>query len=256
MTSSGVRLAASMLVALNAASQPTASGHPAANPNYDLTTTEFFKDIGGNFKSLLSVRNVTPALVTGAAYGLATIPEQDLERHFAPGDVWGSWAAPGKYIGNPLVMGGLSATLFTVSRKSHDRRFRSFSYALLQGSIMSTALVQPMKVAFGRLRPSGEDHHAFPSGHSADTFMYATVAAEHYGWKAAVPAYALATYVSASRLPEQKHHLTDLVAGAGIGYIIGQTVSGRMRMKVPSNVSVSARRTERGFAVSVRIALP
>jgi hypothetical protein len=238
------------------AQQPDRFTTPAADPSHDLTTAEFFKDLGGSFRALASVQNVVPVLAGGAALGLATIPEQDLERHFAPGNVWGKWAAPGKYIGNPLLLGGVSSALFAFSRKSQDRRFRSFSYALIQGSIMSTAVIQPTKAAFRRLRPNEENHHSFPSGHGADTFMYATVIAEHYGWKAAAPAYAIASYVAMTRLADRKHHITDAVAGAGIGFLIGRTVSARMRMKVPSRISMNVYRTRGGFAGTVRIGLP
>lgn len=227
----------------------------AADPSHNLTTAEFFKDVGNNLRSLPSARNILPALVVGDAFGLATIPEQNLERHFAPGNVWGKWPAPGKYIGHPLMLGGISGALFAFSRNSQDRRFRSLSYALIQGSIISSAVVQPSKAAFHRLRPSGENHYSFPSGHSADTFMYATVIAEHYGWKAAAPAYAIASYVSVTRLADRKHHLTDVIAGAGIGVLIGRTVCGRMGMKVPTRISVSGYRTTGGFAGLVRISL-
>lgn len=236
------------------AQQPQRFTIPAADPGHDLTTREFFKDLGSSYKALLSKRNIAPAVAWSAAYGVSTQYDQTLEEHFAPGNMWGGWAAPGKYIGHPLILGGVSTTLFAVSRRSEDRRFRSFSYALFQGSIMTASIVQPMKAAFGRQRPNEENHHAFPSGHAADTFMYATVAAEHYGWKAAVPAYTVATYVAASRLVDRKHHLTDVVAGAGIGFIIGRTVSGRMKM--PSNLSFNLRRTKSGFGASVRIGLP
>jgi hypothetical protein len=72
---------------------------------------------------------------------VATAPEQSLERHFAPGGVWEAGRA-WKYIGHPLILGGLSSTLFAVSRKSQDKR-TNLAYALIQGSIISSAVVQP-----------------------------------------------------------------------------------------------------------------
>lgn len=204
--------------------QPQTFKHPAADPQHDLTAGEFFRDLGGALKGLIAADNILPAAGWGGAYGLATWPEQDLEKHFAPGGVWGNWSAPGRYMGNPALLGGASIGLFALSRKSQDRRFRSLSYALVQGSIMSSAIVQSLKPTLQRLRPSGEDHLSFPSGHASDSFLYATIFAEHFGWKAAVPGYAFASYVAATRLADRKHHLTDVVAGAGIGYVIGRTV--------------------------------
>jgi membrane-associated phospholipid phosphatase len=38
-----------------------------------------------------------------------------------------------------------------------------------------------------------------------------------YGWKAAVPAYTAATVTALSRIKENKHWLSDVVAGAFLG---------------------------------------
>lgn len=249
-------LALSLIAGLSRApaQQPNSSPDPA-DPGHKLTAAEFFKDLAIDFRSLISTRSIVPVVAGSAAFGIATVPEQSLERHFAPGDVWGAWPAPGKYIGHPLVLGGVSFASFAFSRKSQNRRFRSLSYALVQGSIMDAAIVQSTKVAFRRLRPNGEDKHSFPSGHSTDSFMYATVLTAHYGWKAALPGYAIASYVSATRLADRKHHLTDVAAGAGIGYLIGRTVSRGRGKGDPSRVSASVFPAEGGFRCLVQVRL-
>jgi membrane-associated phospholipid phosphatase len=38
-----------------------------------------------------------------------------------------------------------------------------------------------------------------------------------------VPAYLLAGVVGASRIQQDKHHLSDVLAGATLGYIVGRT---------------------------------
>ncbi len=236
--------------------QPSTYTHPATDPEHHLTAEEFLKDLGADFAALISTQSIVPLAAGTAAYGIATAPEQRLERHFARGDVWGAWADPGKYIGNPAILAGASVSLFAVSRKSEDRKFRSLSYSLLQGMIMSTAIYQPLKFGFHRLRPNGEDHRSFPSGHAADSFLFATVFTEHYGWKAAIPAYAVAAYVASTRLEERKHHLTDVAAGAAIGYLVGKTVSRRMRSGKESRFGWQVYPSRRGFTGSIRVALP
>jgi membrane-associated phospholipid phosphatase len=225
--------------------------HPATDPAHKLSTKEFFKDLGGNFAGIIDVRSIAPAVIGGAATALATIPEQQIEQHFAPGDVWGAWSTPGSYIGNPVILAGVSTALFTASRKTENRKFRSLSYSLLQGTIMTAGIVQTTKAGFQRLRPNEDDTHAFPSGHAADTFMYATVFTAHYGWKAAIPGYAIATYVSATRLEERKHHLTDVTAGATIGYLVGQTVSRRILKGEKSRFGFQFRRSRSGLASTI-----
>ena len=57
------------------------------------------------------------------------------------------------------------------------------------------------------------------------TFAAATVLQQHLGWKAAVPTYTLATYVAMSRLHDNRHFLSDVVAGAAEGVILGRSVT-------------------------------
>ena len=57
------------------------------------------------------------------------------------------------------------------------------------------------------------------------TFASATVLYRHFGWKAGVPGYALATYVAGSRLSENAHFQSDVLFGAGIGIVSGRTVT-------------------------------
>ncbi len=47
----------------------------------------------------------------------------------------------------------------------------------------------------------------------------------HFGWKAGVPAYVVATYVAGSRLQENRHYLSDVIFGATIGILAGRTVT-------------------------------
>ena len=230
--------------------------HPATDPGHHLTGGEFLRDIGSNFVALISTHSVIPLAAGTVATSLATIPEQRLERHFASGDLWGPWGDPGKYIGNPLIMAGVSGSLFAISRKSDDRRFRSLSYCLIHGMIVTTAITQPLKVGFQRLRPNQEDHGSFPSGHAVDTFMFATVFEQHYGWKAGIPAYAIAAYAAAARMELRKHHLTDIAAGSAIGYLVGRTVSRRMRDDKHSRFAWNIYPAGKGFTCVVQVALP
>ncbi len=82
-----------------------------------------------------------------------------------------------------------------------------------------------MKYGVRRTRPDGSNAASFPSGHSSGTFASATVLHRHYGWKAGVPAYAVATWVAASRLNENKHFLSDVAFGAAVGILGGRTVT-------------------------------
>ena len=116
------------------------------------------------------------------------------------------------------------AGMFTAGRFSHGSRFRAMTYDMLDAAIVNFGYTELVKVAVGRERPNGQDNKSFPSGHTSNSFALAAVAERHYGWKLGVPAYLLAGLVGASRLEQDKHYLSDVVAGATLGYIVGRTV--------------------------------
>ena len=84
---------------------------------------------------------------------------------------------------------------------------------------------QAAKYAVGRNRPDGSNNHSLPSGHTATAFATAGVLQRHFGWKAGVPAYAFAGYVGASRMAANRHYLSDVVLGAGVGIAAAHTVT-------------------------------
>ncbi|HYK57716.1 MAG TPA: phosphatase PAP2 family protein, partial [Flavisolibacter sp.] len=64
---------------------------------------------------------------------------------------------------------------------------------------------------------------SFPSGHTTSAFAIATVFAKQYRDRPWIPAvaYSTATLVGLSRITENKHWVTDVFAGAALGYITG-----------------------------------
>ncbi len=58
---------------------------------------------------------------------------------------------------------------------------------------------------------------SFPSGHTAAAFVTAGSLAYSYGWAAGIPAYVFASAVGISRVKEDRHWASDVVAGAFIG---------------------------------------
>jgi membrane-associated phospholipid phosphatase len=96
---------------------------------------------------------------------------------------------------------------------------------LVEAQIVTQTVVQGLKYSVRRPRPDGSNNLSFPSGHTASTFATATVLQRHLGWKVGVPAYAFATYVGAARMSADKHHLSDVLVGAGLGIVAGRSVT-------------------------------
>lgn len=113
------------------------------------------------------------------------------------------------------VMVGMKAA-GVESRSSWGRMLLSdaFSVALMAGT------VQGLKNATNVMRPDGSDNHSFPSGHTATAFMTATMLNKEYGYKSpwiGVGAYSVATATGLMRMANNKHWLSDVMVGAGIG---------------------------------------
>jgi len=79
----------------------------------------------------------------------------------------------------------------------------------------------------GRAANGTRSNSSFPSGHTTAAFSAATVFAIEYKNKPYIPiiAYSAATLVGLSRITENKHWATDVVAGAALGYLNGRQVS-------------------------------
>jgi membrane-associated phospholipid phosphatase len=95
---------------------------------------------------------------------------------------------------------------------------------MAQALIVNSAYTYALKRTVGRTRPDGSDNQSFPSGHASDAFALATVVNAHFGPKAGIPAYLAAGAVGFSRVSKNVHNLSDVLAGATLGYIVGRTV--------------------------------
>lgn len=104
-------------------------------------------------------------------------------------------------------------------RSSWERMM--LSSGLSTGLMLSTVYV--VKYGIGRLRPDGSTHNSFPSGHTAMAFTAATILHKEYGvthspwWS--VAGYTMATVTGISRALNNRHWLSDVVVGAGVGIL-------------------------------------
>jgi membrane-associated phospholipid phosphatase len=140
---------------------------------------------------------------------------------------------PGKYLGYAWVQGGAAVGLYLVGRYAmkpeqgtHTNKVSHLGFDLLRANLVTSALTYGIKYAVRRDRPTGECC-AFPSGHASVTFATASVLERHFGYRGSWPMFAIAGYVSASRLTENRHFLSDVLFGSALGMASGWTVVGR-----------------------------
>ena len=119
----------------------------------------------------------------------------------------------------------MSVATYAFGRIYDEPKVSHLGMDLLRAQAISELMVEPLGFATHRLRPDGSNYQSFPYGLSAATFAAATVIARHLGWRHAAIAYAVASYVAASRLHDNVHYLSDVVFGAAVGTISGRTVT-------------------------------
>jgi membrane-associated phospholipid phosphatase len=200
---------------------PSESGPVAPAADGRRTLGRLPANLGRGFVGVFHADNLGPFLVGGMAAGSASFLDAHVRNSVAnPDSGFGkSLETAGGWPSSVLVVG-----LFTAGRLSHEPGFRAMSYDLLDATIINFGYTELLKVTVRRERPDRSNNQSFPSGHSSNAFALATVAERHYGWKVGVPAYALAAAIGYARVVRDKHYLSDSVAGAALGYIVGRTV--------------------------------
>lgn len=104
------------------------------------------------------------------------------------------------------------------SRSSWGRMLVSDAFS---AAIMAAA-VNACKYSVRTMRPDGSARNSFPSGHTATAFMTATMLRREYGCRSpwfGVGGYAAATTVAVMRQLNNRHWMSDVMVGAGIGIL-------------------------------------
>lgn len=138
--------------------------------------------------------------------------------------------AVGGRVGDGFLQAGLAVGTYVVGRLTKRPRVTHLGADLVRAQLVTGVLTHSIKLATRRQRPdadhdSGTKTHAFPSGHSSATWTAATVVWRHLGWKAGLPAAAVAAYASASRLQQNQHFMSDVLFGAALGIASGRTIT-------------------------------
>lgn len=141
----------------------------------------------------------------------------------------------GNVLGNGVVHSAASVGLYTAGKLFHRPGLAELGSDLFSSQLITGFLCTGLKVATSRTRPDGTPY-SFPSGHSSVAFATAGVISFKYGLKAGLAAEAVAGYVALSRLQENKHYISDVVAGGVLGNYVAYVVT--RRAKVSTTVSV------------------
>jgi membrane-associated phospholipid phosphatase len=203
-----------------AAGQSLVTPPPAAETPRAFTS--LFRDTVTDFRTLASREHLS-ILAVGAAMAAAahTVDRPMTATLSSPR---AAFLGPGETIGSArFQLAGALAT-FAVGHATRNTTIAAVGADLVSANIVAQTLTGAIKMSARRARPDGTEF-SFPSGHTSVTFATATVLQRHFGWKAGVPAYAMASYVAASRIHDRRHFLSDVAFGAAVGLVSGWSVT-------------------------------
>jgi len=110
-----------------------------------------------------------------------------------------------------------------------DSFWKQWALVQFAGIAVLAVTVMSIKFTVRRRRPEGEwggiyrntDPHSFPSGHAARSFLIAVLAAGLGPWWLALLLWIWAPLVSLARVSMGVHYVSDVVAGAALGIVVG-----------------------------------
>jgi membrane-associated phospholipid phosphatase len=200
---------------------PPQSHPPVGPPPPHTGVKATIKAIPGDFAALPTNVNLGILGFAGVSALAAHAFDDNVNEHFNSGT---SFFYAGKYLGNGVVLFGISLGTYGYGRLTDNRVVSHLGMDLLRSAVVAGTVTYAIKLTVRRDRPNG-NCCSFPSGHASGTFAFASVLWRHLGWKAAVPTYTVATYVALSRLHEDVHFLSDVVFGSAVGIVSGRAVT-------------------------------
>ena len=211
------------------------------------------------YKTKLLPSMIAPAVLIG--WGLTTFKNNGLySSYHARADIQRKF---GKYKGpvdNILIASPYLeyAVLLLLKQKCKNDMLNSLLLIGKSEAIM-LAIVFPLKYTTKELRPDGSDNQSFPSGHTAEAFLAATIVYREYRYKSpwfGMGAYVLAATVGAYRMINDKHWESDVFVGAGIGMFSANLVYAthlhRWGRKDVCIVPTFDQNKNKGLALSIR----
>jgi len=213
--------------------QDSAAAQPPPEPEHS-GWGALLKSTGKDFVAFPKRRSTWVILgIGGAAAGISHPFDDGINEDLQDANGLRKALKPGKYLGYGFVQGGAAVGVYLIGRYamkhedgSRTNKASHLGFDLLRAQLVTGGLTYGIKYAVRRQRPTGECC-AFPSGHASVTFATASVLERHFGYRGSWPMFAIAGYVSASRITDNRHFLGDVLFGSALGMATGWTVVGR-----------------------------
>lgn len=248
------------------AAQPPATPEPqeeeAAAPVTPVTTPpqskagRFIRTLGSDFGHLPTPWNAAILGIGGTLSIVAHNSDPGLNRRFERGKWIDALYETGSMVGDGYVQIGGAVLTYAMGAAHNSPKAKHIGGDLIRAYVVAGVPTLVLKHTVKRDRPD-LGPTSFPSGHAATTFASATVLQRHLGWRGAVPAYLVATWVSMSRLHDRQHFASDVIFGGALGIVAGRTVARHGRSNwalvptvTPGGVGITVSRVRRDAGLS------
>jgi membrane-associated phospholipid phosphatase len=227
------------------AEEPPASPQAQPMPDGRRTGGRFLVNYGRDLVGVVSKDNLKPFVIIAGVTGVGAFFDDNVQKYFSE-ERRAKWLGDaGQTLGQPVVIAPMALALFGLGRLNHHQSFRDATYDVAEVTLVAATYTTALKYTTRRERPDGSNNQSFPSGHTSNAFAWATIGAHYYGWKLGVPGYAVASLIGISRMEKNVHYLSDVLAGAGLGYLSARSV---MRKNSQPMTPAPARTTRLSFA--------
>ncbi|HKE84676.1 MAG TPA: phosphatase PAP2 family protein [Vicinamibacterales bacterium] len=133
----------------------------------------------------------------------------------------------GDHLGHAGVQFAIPGAMYLIGRAAGHDGTADLGIMLVRTQVVNGIFTRALKL-IPRARPYQDSatpgQGSFPSGHASASFATATVFQRKWGWRAGVPAYAVATFISVTRL-QNMHFLSDVTFGAALGIASGLAIN-------------------------------
>lgn len=241
---------------------PAAVGEAGKKPVRNFPSA-LVHNLGDDFKHMPR-KNSLYWLAGGTAVALAVHPADDsINAHLSTSSSANVLFKPGSVIGEGYFVIPAAAATYIFGRVEDEPRVTHLGMDEIEGALIGEGMVEGIKYVVQRPRPQPNkgqpviaSGYSFPSGHATLTFEAATILQQHLGYKAGIPTYLIATYVAMSRLHDNVHFASDVAFGAGLGILIGRSVTWHGRNFWGYNMSVMPTLLPGGGGVMVAMHAP
>ncbi len=205
---------------LSTSAQFNSKNHPYESP-FLLQGDAFTKPAILKSKSFRKAIAV-PLLFTAA--GLYSLTDNDIVNKYDVQEERNEWIPKyHNHIDNYLQYVPIAAVygLNAIGIKGKNN-FGNRTALLIKSELLVGVLTYSLKKLTAVPRPDTGQPTSFPSGHTAQAFAAATFMAKEYGHKSiwySISAYTVATGVGTMRVMNNRHWVSDVLVGAGIGIL-------------------------------------